>query len=85
MALPQLGEMAGRVACVPGHYLTHGVLARFEYLRQLQQRGRLLIMLNLPRGAAGWRCIWLVIFRTVQDRLDLMAPEAWGGGGDLSL
>ena len=64
VALPLLVAAGSAVACVhvPGHYLTSGVAPRFAYLRGLQQQGRLHVVMGLPRGPIGRRCIWLLIF-----------------------
>ena len=76
VALPLLVAAGSAVACVhvPGHYLTSGVAPRFAYLRGLQQQGRLHVVMGLPRGPIGRRCIWLLIFSTNAQRQRLLSP-----------
>jgi len=74
LALPLAVSFAGSVACahVPGHYLTDAHPARLAWLRRLQAEGRLALILGLPRGAMGRRCLWAVVFRDVATRRLLM-------------
>ncbi len=76
VALPLLVDAARVVACVhvPGHYLSSGPLPRFAYLQSLQRQGRLLILYGLPRGPTGWRCAWLVVFRSAAIKRALLLP-----------
>jgi hypothetical protein len=76
LALPLLVEAAASVACVhvPGHYLTSGVEPRYKYLRELQAQGRLHVIMGLPRGPMGRRCIWLLVFRSSAVRQRLLSP-----------
>jgi hypothetical protein len=74
--MPLLATVGSAVACVhaPGHYLTSGVAPRFAYLRHLQQQGRLHVVMDLPRGPIGRRCIWLLIFSSNAQRQRLLSP-----------
>ncbi len=76
IALPLLVASAASVACVhvPGHYLTSGVMPRFAYLRELQAQGRLFVIMGLPRGPMGRRCVWLLVFSSRDVRQRLLAP-----------
>jgi hypothetical protein len=76
IALPLLVAAGAAVACVhaPGHYLTSGVAPRFAYMRGLQQQGRLHVVMDLPRGPLGRRCIWLLIFSSNAQRQLLLSP-----------
>jgi hypothetical protein len=76
IALPLIVAAAQVVACVhvPGHYLSSGVQPRYAYLRQLQQEGRLVILFGLLRAATGWRCAWLLAFRSAALKQRLLRP-----------
>ena len=56
---------------VPGDYVTNAPPIRREYLRALQGEGRLALLVGLPRGRVGRRCLWLVVFasRALRERL----------------
>jgi hypothetical protein len=70
------------VACihVPGHYISNGVEPRHAYLRQLQREGRLLVLFGLPRAATGWRCAWLIVFKSAAVKQRIM-KAGWREGG----
>ena len=76
VALPLLVAAGAAVACIhaPGHYLTSGVAPRFAYLRGLQRQGRLHVVMDLPRGPIGRRCIWLLVFSSNAQRQRLLSP-----------
>ena len=84
VALPLAVAASRVVACVhvPGHYLASGLEPRYAYLRSLQQQGRLVVLFGLPRGPLGWRCAWLVVFRSSALRAKLMRP-GWARGPGL--
>ena len=67
---------AHHVVCchVPGHYVTSGPAPRMEWLRLLQNQGRLLVIAGLPAGPMGRRCIWLCIFRSAALRQLMTKP-----------
>jgi hypothetical protein len=85
LALPLLVASVATVACVhvPGHYFTSAVEPRAAYLRSLQEQGRLFVVLGLPRGPIGRRCMWLVVFASsAVPRQRLLTPacrqlEGW--------
>ena len=71
---------------VPGHYIASGLGPRYDYLRQLHQLGRVAVLFGLPRGPMGWRCAWIVVFRSAALRTRLLRhgwqealsrPEFW--------
>jgi hypothetical protein len=66
VALPLAVAAARSVVCmhVPGHYVASGLAPRYTYLRELQQQGRLAVLFGLPRGPMGWRCAWIVVFKS---------------------
>jgi hypothetical protein len=85
LALPLAVGMVQRVACIhcPGHYFFDATPQRIIYFRLLEAQGRLHIILHLPHGPIGRRCIWICVFRTRRDRdLLLRAPpntsSSWG-------
>ena len=66
----------------PGDYVTNAPPIRREYLRALQGEGRLALLVGLPRGRVGRRCLWLVVFasRALRERLlriDLGLGDPW--------
>jgi hypothetical protein len=90
VALPLAVSAARSVVCmhVPGHYVASGLAPRYTYLRELQQQGRLAVLFGLPRGPMGWRCAWIVVFKSAALKAKLMKPgwrdadglvcSAWG-------
>ena len=66
LALPLAVKFANMIVCcqVPGHYLTDAPEARMEWLRDMQQQGRLFFIMGLPKGTMGRRRVWLVVFKT---------------------
>ena len=64
LAAPLAVLHAARVVCVhvPGHFITSPHPARLAWLRELQLRRRLRVVVGLPRGPTGRRCLWLCIF-----------------------
>jgi hypothetical protein len=77
LALPLAVHAASDIVCahVPGHYLTNGPEARFSWLSQLRHQGRLHLILGLPRGLMGRRCLWLVVFKDAATRRRLLRPD----------
>ncbi len=77
MAVPLLVQQARAVACihVPGSYLSSGVSARYRYLRRLQEEGRLVVLFGAPRSVMGWRCAWLLVFKSAAVKRSLLLPE----------
>ena len=83
LALPLAVQHAQRVVCchVPGHYVTNAPRARMDWLTQLQAEERLMLIVGLPRGPTGRRCMWLIIFRTKRLRDRMTRPHARGTMG----
>ncbi|GLC44517.1 hypothetical protein PLESTB_000064800 [Pleodorina starrii] len=72
LALPLAARFAPIVAMhVAAHYVTDAHEARRRYLRSLTEAGRLALILGLPKGVWGRRCVWLVVFasRGLRDQL----------------
>ena len=63
LALPLAVHFAKVAACMhlPGHYLTDAHPARLSWLRALHAAGRLHVVLGLPKGPLGRRCMWVVV------------------------
>ena len=78
LALPLAVLYAEQLVCchVPGHYLTNAPPARLSWLIQLQDAGRLMLVMGLPRGPTGRRCMWLIIFADPLLRDLLVRPHA---------
>ena len=76
IVLPLLERCARSVVCVhvPGHYIASGVGPRYAYLQQLQRQGRLVVLFGVPRGVLGWRCAWLLIFKSPALKRALLTP-----------
>ena len=68
---------AASVVCVhvPGHYITDATPARFAWLRNMKMAGRLHLVLGLPRGLMGRRCIWMCVFASPDIKLRMVRPE----------
>ena len=66
VAAPLIALKAGAVACihVPGHWLSSPSGARQTWLQQLAAEGRLHVIMGLPRGLAGRKCAWVLVFGT---------------------
>ena len=63
LALPLAVSFAPVVAFhVPGHYVTDAHDVRRGYLQSLAKAGRLALIMGLPRGRMGKRCMWVVVF-----------------------
>ncbi|GFR48887.1 hypothetical protein Agub_g12071 [Astrephomene gubernaculifera] len=83
VALPLATRFAPVVAFhVPGHYVTDATAARTKYLAKLQEEGRLALLLGLPRGPMGRRCVWVCVFATREWRERMLKPvvgrnEVW--------
>ena len=82
LALPLAVHFAEQVVCchVPGHYVTNAPAGRLHWLRHLQSQDRLMIIVGLPRGPTGRRCMWLIIFKYPQLRDRLVRPHAAPSG-----
>jgi hypothetical protein len=78
LALPLIVDAVKVVACVhvPGHYIASGLGPRYAYLRQLQRAGRVVVLFGVPRGPMGWRCAWLIVFRSAALR-DQLLKTGW--------
>ena len=76
LALPLAVLHAEQIVCchVPGHYLTCAPLARFEWMRHLQNQNRMHILAGLPIGPSHRRCLWLIIFRSEAVKRLLLRP-----------
>jgi hypothetical protein len=76
LALPLAVLHANQLVCchVPGHYLTGGPAARFEWMRHLQKQNRLHILSGLPVGPSHRRCLWLLIFKSEGAKRILLRP-----------
>ncbi|PNH08426.1 hypothetical protein TSOC_004993 [Tetrabaena socialis] len=80
IALPLAVRYAPVVAFhVPGHFVTNAPPGRRLYLAALALAGRVSLILGLPRGPSGPRCLWLVVFELAALRARLLrlpvAPE----------
>ena len=78
IAAPLMAVKAGAVACihVPGHWLSSPRVARQRWLQQLAMEGRLHIIMGLPRGAAGRKCAWVLVFAARSIREQLLVHSA---------
>lgn len=78
LAVPLALEAVELVAClhVPGHYLYGAPEYRRDWLRELQQDGRLVIVQGLKIGPMGRPCLWLLLFKHVDCRHLVMQPWA---------
>ena len=76
LALPLAVLAARTAACihVPGHYITDAHPARATYLMRLIGEGRLHMLCNLPKGAMGRRCVWIIIFASSALKDVLVRP-----------
>ena len=70
-------DAATNVVCfhVPAHYVSNAHPARLAFLKQLQSDGRLMALVNLPRGPSGQRYMWLVVFRNAAIKQLMVRPE----------
>ena len=62
---------------VPGHYLTNAPPARLKFFRDLNKQRRMAIILGLPRGPVGSRCIWLCLFTSKLHMLSHTKHIEW--------
>jgi hypothetical protein len=60
---------------VPGHYFSSATPPRAKFLQRLSNEGRLFVSANLPRGALGKRCAWIVIFASQAVRDRILRPQ----------
>lgn len=76
LVLPLAVHFAGQLVCchVPSRYVSGAPPARASWLEQLREDGRLLLTAGPPRGPAGRRCTWLIIFRSRALRSALLHP-----------
>jgi hypothetical protein len=83
IAAPLIALKAGAVACihVPGHWLSSPRVARQRWLQQLAADGRLHVIMGLPRGMAGRKCAWVLVFRTAYIKHQLLTAVP----GDMSV
>jgi transposase InsO family protein len=74
LALPLLMTLATKaVFChVPGHYITNMPQGRRDWLRSLCTQRRAVVIANLPRSPMGYSCLWLCVFRSEEDREQLL-------------
>ena len=77
LAVPLLVAAAGVVACVhvPGHWLTNARVPRQHWLQELARQGRMHVVFGLPRGPAGRRCAWVLIFRSAGLKQQLLVEQ----------
>ena len=77
LAVPLLVAAAGVVACVhvPGHWLTNARVPRQRWLQELARQGRMHVVFGLPRGPAGRRCAWVLIFRSAGLKQQLLVEQ----------
>eukprot|EP00877_Chromochloris_zofingiensis_P012150 jgi/Chrzof1/7189/Cz02g14070.t1 len=77
IVLPLAVLCATRVVCmhVPGSYLTSAPVPRLRYLQGLQQSGRLMVIMGLPRGPVGRKCVWLVVFKNAWDKQRMIKQD----------
>ena len=74
LALPLAVHFAPIAVCMrlPGTYLTDAHPARLNWLRCMHAAGRLHVVMGLPKGPLGRRCIWLVVVASVALRRRLL-------------
>ncbi|PNH01078.1 Retrovirus-related Pol polyprotein from transposon [Tetrabaena socialis] len=66
VALPLAVRFSPVVAFhVPGSFVINSPPGRQRFLAALAEAGRLSLVLGLPRGPSGLRCVWLVVFRSL--------------------
>ncbi len=77
IALPLAARAAHLVACVlvPGNYVTDAPSPRKAWFRQLQETGRLHLMLGMPKGDLARSQVWVIVFKCSQLR-QIMLPAA---------
>jgi hypothetical protein len=77
LALPLAAAYAthGVFARVPARYLFSPSASRREWLRGLQDQGRLLVLSGTPDLHARHRCLWLCIFSMREVRDHLLVPR----------
>ena len=75
LALPLAVHFARVAVCMhlPGHYLTDAHPARLHWLRRMHASGRLHVVMGLPKGPLGRRCVWLVVVASAALRKRLLA------------
>ena len=75
LVVPLLAEMAAMVAVVhvSGSWISSPTAARQRWLQSLAARGRVQVLLGLPRGPAGRRCAWVLIFKSSQLRAQMLS------------
>ena len=74
LATPLLAAKAGAVACihVPGHWVSSPRVAMQQWLQQLAAEGRLHIIMGLPRGPAGRKCAWVLVFAAASVKQQIL-------------
>lgn len=80
LALPLADNYARMAVCchVPGHYLTCAPEPRMAWFRELQRQRRVAMVMGLPRGPMGRRCMWLILFKTEATMTLLLKDDAVG-------
>ena len=75
LVVPLLAEMAAMVAVVhvSGSWISSPTAARQRWLQSLAAQGRVQVLLGLPRGPAGRRCAWVLIFKSSQLRAQMLS------------
>jgi transposase InsO family protein len=78
LALPLAMAYAEMVVCchVPGHFLTDAHPARAAWLARLHRQGRMHVVMGLPRGVMGRRCLWLLIFASRELKAAMLKPPS---------
>ena len=74
LTLPLAIAYAFNTVCcrVPGEFLSRGPDPRQRFIRDLESRGLVLTLQGQPVGLEGRRQAWLVVFKSLMDREDLV-------------
>ena len=74
IAAPLVAAAAAVLACihVPGHWFASATRPRQQWLHDLQQQGRLHILMGLERGPLGRKCAFLLVFATADMKRQML-------------
>lgn len=77
LVLPLAARFATRVvaAYTPARWVAEAQGPRLRWLRGLHAEGRLFIKYGMPRGLAGQRAAWLLVFHNAAQRRALLHPS----------